>query len=139
MGKPKHPRAPLPSLKLWRLHAGLTLGQVAQKLGVATPTVQKWEAGRVPVNLSMLQALAVIFETEPAALLFPPLEQSRVDGLRTCFQVLSTAEPAAVDAWLNMGKQLIRTNGTVADAEQAEEQTETAPKRRLRSRSGGSS
>ena len=113
MGKPKHPRAPLPSLKLWRLQSGLTLGQVAQRLGVATPTVQKWEAGRVPVNLSMLQALAEIFETEPAALLFPPLEQSRVEGMRTCFQVLSTADQAAVDAWLNMGKQLIRQNGTV--------------------------
>jgi transcriptional regulator with XRE-family HTH domain len=129
VGKPKHPRAPLPSLKLWRLHAGLTLGQVAQKLGVATPTVQKWEAGRVPVNIASLQALAVIFETEPAALLFPPLDQSRVEGLRTCFEVLSTADPAALDAWLNMGKQLIRHNGTAPDAAPPE----TPPKRRGRS------
>ena len=128
MGKPKHPRAPLPSLKLWRLHAGLTLGQVAQKLGVATPTVQKWEAGRVPVNLAMLQELAKIFGAEPAALLFPPLDQSRVEGLRTCFEVLSTADPAALEAWLNMGKQLIRQNGDAAAPEQTETPTKRPPR-----------
>lgn len=132
VGKPKHPRTPLPSLRLWRQQSGLTLEQVAQQLGVATPTVQKWEAGRVPVNLAMLQALAAIFKIEPAALLFPPNEQTRVEAMRTCFQVLASGDPAAVEAWLTMGKHLIRPNVTPAAPEVAEAPARKRTRARLK-------
>jgi transcriptional regulator with XRE-family HTH domain len=93
---------------MWRTHLGLTLQEVAKKLNVATSSVHKWEAGRAPVNMETLQRLAELFETEPAALLFPPHEQADLEKLRAVFRIATLGDPMLVQPWIELGNQFVR-------------------------------
>jgi transcriptional regulator with XRE-family HTH domain len=91
------------TLKLWRHFRGLTLEDVAGRLGVQPSTVHKWEAGKTPVDLDILGLLAQIYETEAAALLFPPAQGELVRLLRRAYTVVRSASPELTEQWLQIG------------------------------------
>ena len=98
----------LPSLRMWRIHCGLTLQDVARQMNVAISSVHKWEVGRAPVSFEILQRLAELFGTEPAALLFPPDDQADIGKLRAVFRIATLGDPELVDAWIELGNKFIR-------------------------------
>jgi len=61
-------------LKQFRLNAGMTQTQAAQKAGVSQPNYQRWESGSAPIPDDKLKKLAKAFKTSPEAILGgPPL------------------------------------------------------------------
>ncbi len=69
---PPHPilihRAAL--LRARRKERGLTLAQVAEGVGVAIPTVSRWETGAIDPTIENKLAVAALLEVDPAEL-FP--------------------------------------------------------------------
>lgn len=63
------PMGYLAALKSLRQRKGWTQGDLAERLGVEQPTVQRWEAGKREPNLAQLLELAKILEVEPGALI----------------------------------------------------------------------
>ena len=63
-------------LKQFRVNAGLTQRQAAQKIGVSQPNYHRWESGSAPIPDDKLKKLAKAFKTSPEAILGrpPPLE-----------------------------------------------------------------
>lgn len=73
-------------LAAWRKHANLTLEEVAQRLEAfdkvpsTAASLSRIEQGHTPYNQRLLEALAVIYGTEPAALISrDPADASIVD------------------------------------------------------------
>lgn len=98
--------APQPTLKAWRVHLGLTLEQVGNKIGKTPQTIHKWEAGKVPVTLENLALLAQAYGTEPARLLFMPDEAAVESAFRRAHSVLSHLDASRAARWLEMGEDL---------------------------------
>lgn len=44
-------------MRAWRQKAGLTLADVAERLGVSVPTVHRWEVGRADPRLSRIKQI----------------------------------------------------------------------------------
>lgn len=58
-------------IKLKRLELGLTLEEVANKVGVAKSTIKKWESGQInSMRQSKIIALANALNVEPTFLIF---------------------------------------------------------------------
>ncbi len=100
-------------------------------IGVTTAAVQKWESGRTPVNLAILQMLADIFGTEPAALLFAPLEQDQLEQMRAAFRVIAGSDAKAVDEWLALGARLIQKSEPSLDEKIPPPRAPTGRRKRL--------
>ena len=57
-------------IKQRRLSMGLTLGEVASKIGVAISTIQRYEAGTISkIKLPVIQAIAGALDVNPAWLI----------------------------------------------------------------------
>jgi transcriptional regulator with XRE-family HTH domain len=63
-------------LRQFRVNAGMTQTQAAQKAGVSQPNYQRWESGAAPIPDDKLKKLAKAFKTSPEAILGgpPPIE-----------------------------------------------------------------
>jgi transcriptional regulator with XRE-family HTH domain len=72
-------------LKQFRVNAGMTQMQAAQKVGVSQPNYQRWESGAAPIPDEKLKKLARAFKTSPAAILgrHPPIESALYDDSLT--------------------------------------------------------
>lgn len=121
---------------MWRTHLGLTLQEVAKRLNVATSSVHKWEAGRAPVNVETLQKLAELFETEPAALLFPPHEQADLENLRAVFRIATLGDPALVQPWIELGSKFVPPSDDNVARSDKQEETKPAGRRPRRQPKG---
>ncbi|HEX4267461.1 MAG TPA: helix-turn-helix transcriptional regulator [Steroidobacteraceae bacterium] len=56
-------------LKQFRVDAGMTQRQAAQKVGVSQPNYQRWESGSAPIPADKVKKLAKALKTSPAAIL----------------------------------------------------------------------
>jgi transcriptional regulator with XRE-family HTH domain len=65
-------------LKQFRVSAGMTQTQAAQKIGVSQPNYQRWESGAAPIPEDKLNKLAKAFKTSPEAILGGPPAIERV-------------------------------------------------------------
>lgn len=67
------------NMKAWRLHRGLTQGQVAERSGISRPNLVAIENGRRECTISTLQRLAFALEVTPGMLLdqAPPVAAQR--------------------------------------------------------------
>ena len=97
---------PQPTLKAWRKFRRLTLEQVANKIGITSQTVHKWEAGKVPVTLDNLSLLAKAYEASPERLLFMPTEGDLEEKFRRAHAVLTNMGSEKAERWLAMGEDL---------------------------------
>lgn len=71
-------------IKTLRLELGLTLEQVAQKVGVGKSTVRKWETGMIAnMKRDKISALADALHTTPAYLMGweEPVEELKIDNI----------------------------------------------------------
>lgn len=94
-------------LRAWRRKVGLTLEQVAERLGVGHSAVHKWESGEVPVTLPRLESLAQLYGAKhPFELLFPPGEGNQAGALAEAFAILQVMSPGDRDAWLQVGRRM---------------------------------
>lgn len=53
------------NIKTYRLAAGLTIQELAQKLGVSITTIHGWESGRTAVSAKNVPALAKALKVKP--------------------------------------------------------------------------
>jgi transcriptional regulator with XRE-family HTH domain len=56
-------------IRKWRTHRGLTLAQVADRVGTTHATLSRIERGVQPYNQPLLEAIADALQTEAASLL----------------------------------------------------------------------
>jgi transcriptional regulator with XRE-family HTH domain len=69
-------------LKQFRVNAGMTQREAAQKVGVSQPNYQRWESGSAPIPADKVKKLAKVLKTSPAAILGrypPPIETAASD------------------------------------------------------------
>jgi transcriptional regulator with XRE-family HTH domain len=61
-------------LREWRVLAGITQEQLAERLGVRHATISRWESGKRPILLPMLWRIAqeIVPNKQPYTLFFPP-------------------------------------------------------------------
>ena len=59
-------------IREWRKHQNLSQEQVANAIGMSTPNLSRLERGLIPYSQTTLEALANLFEVQPADLLSPP-------------------------------------------------------------------
>lgn len=52
------------TLKAWRINSGLTIGDVARKIGKTERTIQNWESGITIPDKSNLDVLAKLYHTD---------------------------------------------------------------------------
>ena len=62
------PRHPMLALKRLRLARGLTLHDLARKLGVAVSTVFRWESGSRAMTVDLCERVAAVLGTRPAVI-----------------------------------------------------------------------
>lgn len=53
------------SLRAARAYAGLSLHEACEKVGVAYPTLQGWEAGKTEPKPSMIEKLGNLYGVDP--------------------------------------------------------------------------
>jgi transcriptional regulator with XRE-family HTH domain len=68
------------NFRRFRLIQGLTQTEVADKLGVSTVTVSKWESGRCLPKVKRIKQVASVLHTTVPELLKEPRERSASDG-----------------------------------------------------------
>ena len=107
MPRQKAPRIAPRTLRQWREFRGLTLEQVGGIVGRGASTVHKWEMGKTPVDLEILELLSRAYQAEPAALLFPPETGSMVQRMRVAWRILATADSETAQKWLDIGATLV--------------------------------
>lgn len=56
-------------IKEWRLHRGLTMDRLADRLDISKATLSRIESGKQPYTQDTLEALAVALACEPADLI----------------------------------------------------------------------
>lgn len=72
------------SLRYFRKKQGLTQKQLAERLNVSLPQVQKYETGRTPLSTERIAQLVEIFQIDPADLFIPQLESSNNNTYTDC-------------------------------------------------------
>jgi transcriptional regulator with XRE-family HTH domain len=88
--------SPLPQLYLreYRVRAGLTLKELAERLEIHFTAIQKWETRVSSPTIPHLLNLAHIYEVHPAALFFDP---SGIDPKRKIDALVTSAGIAGVN------------------------------------------
>jgi transcriptional regulator with XRE-family HTH domain len=84
---PSQPDRPAHFIRPWRRHRGLTLEQLAERIGMSHQNLGKIERFRVPYNQELLEALAIELRCAPADLITrdptdPEGLWSIIDGLK---------------------------------------------------------
>jgi transcriptional regulator with XRE-family HTH domain len=63
------PRYGETQIRAWRKHRGLTLEQLAERIGVTHATLSRIERGKQPYNQVLLESMADALQTDVASLL----------------------------------------------------------------------
>ena len=90
-------------IREWRKHRGLTLVQLANRVGVSQPTVSRIERGEQPYSQPILEAFADALGCEPADLI------GRLPGAPNELTLLvNKLPPEAVPAAVTVLKAMIK-------------------------------
>lgn len=95
-------------LRAWRKAHGLTLEQLANRIGSKANTLSGWETGTRTLDLEDLQRLAAAYEVHPAALLFAPPGGPKFENLRLASEILEHVDPEVAREWLSVGTRLAK-------------------------------
>lgn len=79
--RPKR-RPPRHFIRQWRIHRGLTLEQLAERVGVTHGALSQLERGLVNYTQPMLESLAFALQCEPADLIMRDPESGYLVDLR---------------------------------------------------------
>lgn len=78
-------------LRQMREKAGLTQGDLADKLDVSRPAVSSWESGKIRPRLNKLQQLAELFDTTVADLMGEDASEAAISGTSRMIPLLGFA------------------------------------------------
>lgn len=78
-------------LRQMREKAGLTQGDLADKLDVSRPAVSSWESGKIRPRLNKLQQLAELFDTTVADLMGEDAAEAAISGTSRMVPLLGFA------------------------------------------------
>jgi len=78
-------------LRQMREKAGLTQGDLADKLDVSRPAVSSWESGKIRPRLNKLQQLADLFDTTVAELMGEDASEAAISGTSRMVPLLGFA------------------------------------------------
>lgn len=78
-------------LRQMREKAGLTQGDLADKLDVSRPAVSSWESGKIRPRLNKLQQLADLFDTTVADLMGEDATETAISGTSRMVSLLGFA------------------------------------------------
>lgn len=78
-------------LRQMREKAGLTQGDLADKLDVSRPAVSSWESGKIRPRLNKLQQLAELFDTTVADLMGEDATEATISGTSRMVPLLGFA------------------------------------------------
>ena len=78
-------------LRQMREKAGLTQGDLADKLDVSRPAVSSWESGKIRPRLNKLQQLAELFDTTVADLMGEDATETAISGTSRMVPLLGFA------------------------------------------------
>lgn len=78
-------------LRQMREKAGLTQGDLADKLDVSRPAVSSWESGKIRPRLNKLQQLAKLFDTTVADLMGEDAAEAAISGTSRMVPLLGFA------------------------------------------------
>ena len=91
-------------IREWRLSRGLTLEQLAERIGITHASLSRIERGLQPYSQPLLEALADALQTEPASLLMR--NPSDPEGI---WSVWDQAKPGERRQIVEIAKTLIKT------------------------------
>lgn len=91
-----------------RKKLGLTQEQVAQRLGISAPAVNKWERGSTYPDITILPALARLLNTDVNTLLCFQEEVSDEEVVRICSEIAEIMEADGADAAFEAAEQNMR-------------------------------
>lgn len=77
-------------IRAWRKHRGLTLEQLAERVGMTHQNLGKIERGKVPYSQPLLEALAEELRTDPASLIMRDPEA--IDPIYSLWDTLSPVQ-----------------------------------------------
>ena len=86
----------------------LTQEQVAQRLGISAPAVNKWERGSTYPDITILPALARLLNTDINTLLCFQEEVSDEEAARICSEIVEIMEADGADAAFRAAEQKLR-------------------------------
>ncbi|MEZ7137337.1 MULTISPECIES: helix-turn-helix domain-containing protein [Komagataeibacter] len=106
----------MPHLRAWRESKGLSRQAVANRIGeirldlagMDQATIAKWESGETAVKVEDLELLAQVYGVTADRLFFAPGDARLPEWMKRAYEVFSEKSPEAVEAWLEMGKNLSR-------------------------------
>lgn len=84
-------------IREWRKKADLTLEQVGENVGMSHAQLGRIERGLQPYNQELLEALAVLFKTEPASLLMRNPDQT--DGIWSLWDQAKEAQRVDIEKY----------------------------------------
>lgn len=91
-----------------RKELGLTQEQVAQRLGVSAPAVNKWESGSTYPDITILPALARLLETDLNTLLCFREELTEQEIVRDIEEVAGTVKEKGIEAGFELAERKMR-------------------------------
>jgi len=94
-------------LRSWRRASGLTLHDVARRLGTTHTTVLRYEKGQLTVSAGVIRLLAEIYGCTPAELEVDPKERQRGKRVNDAIQLAKSLPPHLNDRWLEIGRLLL--------------------------------
>ena len=96
-----------PHLRAWRRAAGLTLHEVAQRLGTTHSTILRYEKGEFRLPVGAVQLLAEIYGCTPAELECEPGERKEGKRVHDAIELAKSLPPDLTDRWLEIGRILL--------------------------------
>lgn len=92
-------------IRAWRTHRGLTLEQLAERVGVTHATLSRIERGKQPYNQVLLESLADALQTDAASLLIRDPEDP--DGI---WSLWDRAGPGTRRQLVDIAKTLLKAS-----------------------------
>ncbi|WP_158295642.1 helix-turn-helix domain-containing protein [Crenalkalicoccus roseus] len=93
-------------LKAWREASGLTLKEVANRVGTTHATVSRWENGVQAIPPQKFKQLAVVYGATPAELLVAPADRDMALRFHRAAEIISVLSAEEVEQWLGLGHSL---------------------------------
>lgn len=102
-------------LRQMREKAGLTQGDLADKLDISRPAVSSWESGKIRPRLNKLQQLAELFDTTVAELMGEDATEAAISGTSRMVPLLGFAHMGEPCDEGNLAEE-VEVPASIADA-----------------------
>ncbi len=94
-------------LKAWRKNIGFSQEKLAELLGVAQPTIARWESGQMAIDEKTFRAIAGLYGIQPQKLLASPKDSDIVDFLEKMHKIIEKMDDETREQWISIGEKLV--------------------------------